>query len=274
MDPARSTALKINRREAIVGAAAACAVTLADAQIPAGMPVKIETMTITCVIRYQIDPFQRDRFKTYAENWGRIIPRCGGYLIGYFLPYEGTNDVAWGLIAFDSLVSYERYKTRLKTDPEALENFAMAQRSKLILREERNFLEAVDSTFERPSALAGQAPAALKVTCLIRYQIDPPLKDGFRQHAENLPVAVPRCGGYFVGFFLPYEGTNDVAFALISFDSLASYEAYKTRLKTDREAIADAAMMHANHIILREERTFVENVDGTFNIPPPRAATI
>src|SRR6266404_6243577 len=59
-------------------------------------------MTITCVIRYEIDPFQRDGFKKYAENWGRIIPRCGGHLVGYFLPHEGTNDVAWGLIAFEN----------------------------------------------------------------------------------------------------------------------------------------------------------------------------
>jgi len=58
-------------------------------------------MNIVCIIRYQIDPFQRDAFKTYAENWGRIIPRCGGHLIGYFLPHEGTNDVAWGMIGFD-----------------------------------------------------------------------------------------------------------------------------------------------------------------------------
>ena len=58
---------------------------------------------ITCFIRYQIDPLQRDEFKKYAENWGRIIPRCGGHLVGYFLPHEGTNDVAWGLISFDSL---------------------------------------------------------------------------------------------------------------------------------------------------------------------------
>src|SRR5215469_4625270 len=68
------------------------------------------SMTMICVIRYQIDPFQRDAFKKYAENWGRIIPRCGGHLVGYFLPHEGTNDVAWGLIAFDSLASYERYR--------------------------------------------------------------------------------------------------------------------------------------------------------------------
>ena len=104
-------------------------------------------MTITCIIRYQIDPFQRDGFKEYAENWGRIIPRLGGHLVGYFLPYEGTNDMAWGLIAFDSLAAYEAYRARLKSDPEALENFAMAQSKRLILREERNFVEAVDGTF-------------------------------------------------------------------------------------------------------------------------------
>jgi len=104
-------------------------------------------VTITCVIRYQIDPFQREAFKRYAENWGRIIPRCGGHLIGYFLPYEGTNDTAWGLIAFDSLTSYEAYRARLKTDVEALENFGMAQTKRLILREERNFVEVVEGTF-------------------------------------------------------------------------------------------------------------------------------
>jgi hypothetical protein len=107
-------------------------------------------MTITCVIRYQIDPFQREGFKQYAENWGRIIPRGGGRLVGYFLPYEGTNDVAWGLIAFDGLASYEAYRARLKSDPEARENFAMAQAKRLILREERNFVEVVDGTFGPP----------------------------------------------------------------------------------------------------------------------------
>lgn len=111
-------------------------------------------MTITCIIRYQIDPFQRDAFKRYAENWGRIIPRCGGQLIGYFLPYEGTNDVGWGLIAFDSLASYEAYRTRLKADAEARENLAMAQSKRFILREERNFVEVVDGTLGIPSALA------------------------------------------------------------------------------------------------------------------------
>jgi hypothetical protein len=113
-------------------------------------------MTInTCFIRYQIDPFQREEFKKYAENWGRIIPRCGGHLVGYFLPHEGTNDVAWGLIAFDSLASYEAYRTRLRSDREARANFAMAQSKQLILREERTFVEVVDATFGLPATPTG-----------------------------------------------------------------------------------------------------------------------
>jgi len=104
-------------------------------------------MQVTCFIRYQIDPFQKEAFRKYAENWGRIIPRCGGTLVGYFLPHEGTNDVAWGLIAFESLAAYEAYRARLKSDAEARENFAMAEKMRLILREERTFLETVDETF-------------------------------------------------------------------------------------------------------------------------------
>jgi len=103
-------------------------------------------MEVTCFIRYQIDPLQREEFGKYAENWGRIIPRCGGRLLGYFLPHEGSNDIAWGLISFDSLASYEAYRGRLFTDPESRENFAFAQQRRLILREERTFLEAVAGT--------------------------------------------------------------------------------------------------------------------------------
>jgi hypothetical protein len=101
-------------------------------------------MKITCVIRYQIDPFQREAFREYAEAWGRIIPRCGGELLGYFMPHEGTNDVAWGLIAFDSLAAYEAYRARLKLDPEGARNFAFAAERRFVLREERTFTEAVD----------------------------------------------------------------------------------------------------------------------------------
>lgn len=100
-------------------------------------------MKITCFIRYRIDPFQREAFREYAREWLRIIPRCGGELLGYFLPHEGTNDVAWGLIAFDSLAAYERYRAALKADPEGRANFAFAAEKRFILAEERSFLENV-----------------------------------------------------------------------------------------------------------------------------------
>jgi hypothetical protein len=103
---------------------------------------------ITCFIRYDIDPFQRDAFRTYSENWGRIIPRLGGRLLGYFLPHEGTNYEAWGLVGFDSLAAYEAYRARLKTDDEARANFAFARESRFILREERTFTELVEGTFQ------------------------------------------------------------------------------------------------------------------------------
>ena len=103
-------------------------------------------MPLTCFIRYQIDPFQRDGFRRYAEAWGRIIPRCGGALIGYFLPHEGTNDVAWGLIGFDSLAAYERYRAALREDAEGRANFARAVAERFILREERTWCEDVIAT--------------------------------------------------------------------------------------------------------------------------------
>jgi len=101
-------------------------------------------MTITCFIRYQIDPFQRDAFRAYAEKWCEIIPSCGGDLVGYFLPDEGTNDVAWGLISFASLAAYEAYRVRIRADPAGRANFAFAQAQRFIVREERTFLERVE----------------------------------------------------------------------------------------------------------------------------------
>ena len=107
-------------------------------------------MSIVCFIRYEIDPFQRAEFKAYAENWAGIIPRCGGHLVGYFLPHEGTNHLAWGVIEFESLAAYEAYRARLKKDAKARENFAFAQAHRFIQREERTFLEAVDGSLAIP----------------------------------------------------------------------------------------------------------------------------
>jgi hypothetical protein len=142
---------QVSRRDAIGSVAAAAAFLTIGSEELSVPATKGISVSIVCFIRYQIDPFQREAFKKYAENWGRIIPRCGGHLVGYFLPHEGTNDVAWGLIAFPSLSAYEAYRTRLKADPEGRENFAAAQTKRFILREERNFVEIVDGTFGVPA---------------------------------------------------------------------------------------------------------------------------
>ena len=100
-------------------------------------------MTITVFIRYQIDPFKSDAFETYAQNWLKIIPDCGGDLVGYWMPDEGTNNIAFGLISFSSLADYERYRARLKADSKGAENFNLAQKHQFILSEERTFLRLV-----------------------------------------------------------------------------------------------------------------------------------
>lgn len=103
---------------------------------------------ITCFIRYEIDPAQKEAFRRYADNWGRIIPRLGGRLLGYFLPHEGTNYEAWGLVGFDSLTAYEAYRARLQGDDAARANFTFARDTGFILREERTFTELVEGTFQ------------------------------------------------------------------------------------------------------------------------------
>jgi hypothetical protein len=107
-------------------------------------------MTITVFIRYQIDPFQLDAFAAYARRWLRIIPACGGRLEGYWLPHEGTNNIAFGLISFDSLAQYEAYRARLRTDEAGAANFRLAAEQRLILAEERSFLRRLDEATPDP----------------------------------------------------------------------------------------------------------------------------
>ncbi|MGH9416383.1 MAG: NIPSNAP family protein [Terriglobales bacterium] len=107
---------------------------------------KENSAVITCFIRYQIDPFQRAAFHEYAATWGEIIPRCGGQLVGYFMPDVGTNDIAYGLISTRSLADYELYQRRLAGDAAAQKNFAFAVQKRLILREERTFLAPVEKS--------------------------------------------------------------------------------------------------------------------------------
>jgi hypothetical protein len=100
-------------------------------------------MKVVCHILYEIDPHRSAAFEEYARNWLTIIPACGGGLIGYFMPHEGTNNIAHAAIGFDSLAAYECYRARLRQDPAGRANFDFAERERLILREERTFLRPV-----------------------------------------------------------------------------------------------------------------------------------
>jgi hypothetical protein len=100
-------------------------------------------MSVTVFIRYQIDPFKRALFEEYARRWLAIIPKCGGNLLGYWMPHEGTNNIAFALISFETLAAYESYRARLRTDAEGVANFNFAEENRLILAEERTFLRQV-----------------------------------------------------------------------------------------------------------------------------------
>ena len=95
---------------------------------------------ITCVIQYTLDRHELAAFEDYADRWPPIIERCGGSLVGYYLPKEGADDFAIALIDFPSLAEYERYRERLAADPDAQRNVADARAARCILSERRSFL--------------------------------------------------------------------------------------------------------------------------------------
>jgi uncharacterized protein (DUF1330 family) len=95
---------------------------------------------ITCCIQYVLDPHELAAFEDYAARWPPIIERCGGSLVGYFLPKEGANNFALALIEFPSLAEYETYRQDLAADPDAQRNVADARAARCILVESRSFL--------------------------------------------------------------------------------------------------------------------------------------
>ncbi len=102
-------------------------------------------LAVTVFIRYQLDPFKRAMFEEYAKRWLTIISKCGGDLVGYWMPHEGTNNIAFALISFESLAAYESYRANLRADQEGTANFNFAEHNKFILAEERTFLRKVTS---------------------------------------------------------------------------------------------------------------------------------
>jgi hypothetical protein len=94
---------------------------------------------ITVCIRYTLDIHKLADFERYARNWPEPICRCGGDLVGYFLPTKiaGPTNFALALIDFPSLAAYERYRELLMNDPDAKANVEFADKSGCILLEDR-----------------------------------------------------------------------------------------------------------------------------------------
>jgi hypothetical protein len=101
-----------------------------------------ETIMVTLCIRYTIEPHMHNDFEQYARNWPEPIKRCGGELLGYFLPTKlaGATNTGYALINFPNLAVYEK---RLRDDPDAQQNVATADRSGCILIEDRSILQPI-----------------------------------------------------------------------------------------------------------------------------------
>jgi NIPSNAP len=95
------------------------------------------------------------------------------------------------------------------------------------------------------------------ITCCIRYTLDPHRVSDFEEYARRWPPIIARCGGELNGYFLPKEGANNFAIALIDFESLAAYEIYRAKLAADPDARANVAHAMQSRCILVEERSFL-----------------
>lgn len=98
---------------------------------------------ITLCIRYTIDMHKIRDFEQYARNWPEPIRRCGGELVGYFVPTKiaGPTNFALALINFETLAAYEKYREMLMRDSEAKANVEFLERSGCVLVEDRSILQ-------------------------------------------------------------------------------------------------------------------------------------
>ena len=98
------------------------------------------------------------------------------------------------------------------------------------------------------------------ITCVIQYTLDPHGIEDFEKYVTTWPPIIERCGGRLTGFYLPKEGANDFALALLDFGSLADYEQYRARLAADPDAQANVAFVRQARSVLAERRSFLRKV--------------
>jgi hypothetical protein len=98
------------------------------------------------------------------------------------------------------------------------------------------------------------------VTIYLRYVLDPRKLKEFEHYGKLWIPLVARFGGTHHGYFLPSEGANNIALALFTFDSLASYENYRQRSMEDAQCLAAFQYADETQCILSYERSFFRPV--------------
>jgi len=95
------------------------------------------------------------------------------------------------------------------------------------------------------------------ITCFIRYEIDPFKLAAYEQYARNWGEIIPRCGADLIGYYAPHEGSATTAYGLYNVESLAAYEAYRARLKSDPAGRENFELARRENFIRREDRVFL-----------------
>jgi len=98
------------------------------------------------------------------------------------------------------------------------------------------------------------------VTCYLRYVLDASKLKEFEQYAKLWIPLVERFGGQHHGYFLPSEGANNIALALFTFPSLATYEQYREASMKDPQCLAAFQYAQDTQCILSYERSFFRPV--------------
>jgi hypothetical protein len=98
---------------------------------------------ITCYLKYIIDPYKTEEFEHYGRMWIPLVNKLGGIHHGYFMPHEGTNNIAYALFSFPSLATYEVYRERIKTDADCQKAIAYANETRCIVSYDRSFMKPI-----------------------------------------------------------------------------------------------------------------------------------
>jgi GNAT superfamily N-acetyltransferase len=98
------------------------------------------------------------------------------------------------------------------------------------------------------------------VTCYLRYVIDPSKLREFERYGKIWIPLVEKFGGQHHGYFLPSEGANNVALAMFTFPSLATYEEYRTKSLQDADCQAAIKYAEDTGCIVSYERSFFRPV--------------